>query len=128
MTFSLIRLGKFSIITFSNRFSIPYSSSASSIPIIRMLLHFMLSCSSLTTCSFFLSPFSFSLSIWVFFSALSSSLLIGSSASSKPAFDYFYCVLQLRNCILHFLLALVDSFYFLFHVDTVCSEFILVSL
>ena len=35
-----------------------------------------------------------------------------------------YFVLQFRNCILHFLLALVDNFYFIFHVDIVCSEFI----
>ena len=41
---SLIKLRKFSIISFSNRFSIPYSfSSPSGIPIIWILLHFMLS-------------------------------------------------------------------------------------
>ena len=39
VTFSLIRLGKFSIVTFSNRFSIPCSSSSpSGIPIIWILL------------------------------------------------------------------------------------------
>ena len=81
VTFSLIKLRKFSIITFSIRFSIPYSSSSpSGIPIIRILLHFMFSCISLNPSSFFLSPFSFSSSFCVFFSTLSSSLLIQVSA------------------------------------------------
>ena len=61
VTFSVIKLGKYSIITFSNRFSIPYSSS-SGIPIIQILLHFMLSCSSFNPSSFFLSLLSFSYS------------------------------------------------------------------
>ena len=44
ITFSLINLGKFSVITFSNRFSIPCSSSSPfGIPIICILLCFMLS-------------------------------------------------------------------------------------
>ena len=77
VTFSLIRLGKFSIITFSNRFSIPFSSSSPSrIPIIWILLCFMLSYISLNPSSFFLSLFSFSCSFWVFYSTLSSSSLI----------------------------------------------------
>uniref|UniRef100_K9IHF4 Uncharacterized protein n=1 Tax=Desmodus rotundus TaxID=9430 RepID=K9IHF4_DESRO len=59
VTFSLIKLGKFSVITFSNRFSIPCSSSSpSGIPIIRILLCFMLSCSSLDTSLFCLFSFS----------------------------------------------------------------------
>ncbi|KAF6094897.1 hypothetical protein HJG60_011965 [Phyllostomus discolor] len=83
VTFCLIKLGKFSIITCSTRFSIPCSSSSpSGIPIIRILLRFILSCISLNPSSFFLSPFSFSCSFWVFSSTLSSSSLIRSSASS----------------------------------------------
>ena len=51
--FSLMKLGKFSIITFSNRFSIPCSSSSPcGIPIKWILLRFMLSCSSLIFLSF----------------------------------------------------------------------------
>ena len=87
--FSLIKLGKFSIIIFSNRFSIPCSSFPSSIPIIPILFRFMLSCSSLNTSSFFLSHFAFSFffffcSFWVlFFSTLFSSLLIWYYGSSS---------------------------------------------
>ena len=66
VTCPLIKLRKFSIITFSNRFSIP-CSSPSRIPIRPILLRFLLSCSSLTSSPFFLSHFSFSSSFWVFF-------------------------------------------------------------
>ena len=67
---------------FFQRFSVPCSSSSSSgIPIIWILFHFMLSCVSLNASSFFLSLFSFSCSFWVFFSTLSSTLLIHSFAS-----------------------------------------------
>ncbi|KAF6094921.1 hypothetical protein HJG60_011985 [Phyllostomus discolor] len=70
VTFSLIKLGKFSIITFSNRFSITWSSSSpSGIPIIQILLCFILSCTSLNPFSFCLSLFSF-FSLWVLFSIL----------------------------------------------------------
>ncbi|KAF6084316.1 hypothetical protein HJG60_008592 [Phyllostomus discolor] len=83
VTFFLIKLGKFSLITFSNRFSIPCSSfSPSGIPIIQILLCFILSCISLSPSSLFLSFFSFSWSFSVFFPTLSSSSLIRSSASS----------------------------------------------
>ena len=82
VTFSPLRLGKFSITTFSNSFSIHRSSfSPSGIPSIRILLRFMLLFISLIPSSFFLSLFSFSCSFWVFFSTLSSSSLIQSSAS-----------------------------------------------
>ena len=83
LTFSLIKLGKFSIITFSNTFYIPWSSSPTGIPCIMILLCFMLSCISLNPSSFFLNLFSFSYSFWVFFSTLSSSLPIQFSASSS---------------------------------------------
>ena len=128
VTFSLIRLGKFSIITFSNRFSIPCSSSSpSGIPIMWILLRFMLSCTSLNPSSFFLSLFLFlALSRCLFYFVLQCPDPI--LCLIKSAFDSFYCVLQFRNCILHFLLSPVDSLYFLFHVDIVCNEFIVVSL
>ncbi|KAF6099747.1 hypothetical protein HJG60_011485 [Phyllostomus discolor] len=75
VTLSLIKLGKYSIITFSSRFSIPCSSSTSGTPIIWILLCFMLSCSSLNTSLFFLSLFFFSCSFseGFFFSTLPSS-------------------------------------------------------
>ena len=51
-------LGTFTVTIFSYRCSIPYSfSSPSIIPIIRMLLCFMLSCSCLKLYSYFLSLF-----------------------------------------------------------------------
>ncbi|KAF6086349.1 hypothetical protein HJG60_008514 [Phyllostomus discolor] len=82
VTCSLIKLGKFSFISFSTRFSIPCSSSSpSGIPVVRILLCFILSCISLNPSLFFLSLFSFSCSFWMLFSALSSSSLIRSSAS-----------------------------------------------
>ena len=79
----LIKLGKFSIITFSKKFSITCCSSPSGIPIIWILLCFVLSCITLNPSSFFLSFFSFSCSFWVPFSTLSSSSLNQSSASSS---------------------------------------------
>ena len=63
--FSPLQLGKFSVIIFSNRVSIPYYfSSPSGIPDL-MLLHFMLSCHSLKL-SYVFSLFSCSLFTWVF--------------------------------------------------------------
>ena len=69
MNFSLIKLRKFSIITFSNRFYIPCSSSCpSGIPIIWILLFFMLPWTSFNSFSFFLSLFFlFLLFLGVFF-------------------------------------------------------------
>ncbi|KAF6109605.1 hypothetical protein HJG60_010858 [Phyllostomus discolor] len=128
VTFSLIKLGMFSVITFSNRFSIPFcSSSPSGISIIWILLCFILSCISLNPFSFFLSLFFFLLFLGVFFYFVIQ-LADPIFCFIDPAFDSFYCVLQFRNCILRFLLALLDTFYFFFHADTVCSESIIVSL
>ena len=81
VTFFLINIGKFSIITFSNRFPIPCSSSSSDIPVIWILFRFMFSSSSLNSSSFFLSLF-FLCSLRVFFP---------------------YVVLQLADSILSFI-------------------------
>ena len=59
VTFSLIKLGKFSNIPFSNRLYIPCSSSLSGIPVIWVVLHFVFSYSSFNLSSFFLSFFPF---------------------------------------------------------------------
>ena len=124
--FSLIKLGKFAIITFSNWFSIPCSFSyPSDISIIHILLHLMLSCSSLHLFSLSESFFFFLLFLGVlFYLVIQFTDLI--PCFVKPA--SFQCVFQFRNAILHYLLALVVSFYLLFLVDKVCSEFIIVSL
>ena len=81
VTFSPIKLGKFSMISFSNRFSILCSSS-SGIPIIQILLHFILSCSSFNPSLFFLSLFF----LFLFFLGV-----------------FFYHVLQLTDSILCFM-------------------------
>ena len=74
-------LGTFLAIISSNIFSVPFSLSPSGTPIIRILVHLMLSQSSLILCSFLFNPFSLFCFISVIFSGLSSALLIPSSAS-----------------------------------------------
>ena len=125
VTFSLIQLGKFSIITFSSTFSIPCSSSSPlGIPLIQISLCFMLSYSSLTTCSFLLSLFSFSCSFWVFSFTLSCNLLIRSSALSTllviPSSVLFY----FWDFIVHFFLDFVFRFSFFFHTVVGLTQFL----
>ena len=120
VTFSLIKLGKCSITTFSNRFSIPCcSSSPSGILILWILLCFMCSKTPLTPLCSFTVFFCF-VAVWVFFSTVSSSLLIQSSISCNLFLFPF--------CVLHFLLALTDNFYVLFHSGLVHSKFLAASL
>ena len=85
VSISSTRLGKFSIIIFSHRFSISHSlSSPSSIPMIRMSIHLRLSQMLLTLSSSFLNYFYFCCSDWVFSASLSFNSLICSSASCPP--------------------------------------------
>ncbi|KAF6125242.1 hypothetical protein HJG60_009762 [Phyllostomus discolor] len=129
VTFSLIKLGKFSFITCSTRFSIPCSSSSpSGVPIIWILLRFILSCISLNPSLCFLSLFF----LFLFFLGVLFYFVLQFDypifCFINLAFHSFYCVLQFRNCILHFLLTFIESFYFLFHIYIVCSEIDVVSL
>ncbi|KAF6099764.1 hypothetical protein HJG60_011502 [Phyllostomus discolor] len=81
VTFSLIKLRKFSIIIFETDFCL-FSFSPPGIPIIWILLCFMLSYSSFNSSLFFYEVFFFC-SVWEFFSTLSSSFLIQTSPSSN---------------------------------------------
>ena len=66
MYVSFLRLGKFLAILFSNKFSVPLSlSTPSGTPIIQMLVHLLLSQSSLRLLSFCLILCSFIFSAWV---------------------------------------------------------------
>ena len=83
MTFSLIKLRKFSVIIFSNRFSMPCSpSSPSGNPMIWVLSHFRLCCNSLKPSSSFL--------VFFHFVALSGNFLL-----SCPPGHWFDPLLQL---------------------------------
>ena len=80
--FPLNKLRKFSVIIFSNIFSFPCSIyPPPGIPMMKMFLCFMFSWSPLKLSSYFFSHFSFSYSIWVFLSHLSSNSLFESPAS-----------------------------------------------
>ena len=130
VTFSLIKLGKFSIITFSSRFSI--------VALLLLLVFLLYGYCYVSCCPAFpLIPLH---SFWASFPFLALSwcffLPCPPAHWSHPLLHsvYFWFLLlcsliqKLYPCILHFLLAPVDSFYFLFHVDVVCSEFSVVSL
>ncbi|KAF6384984.1 hypothetical protein mRhiFer1_008837 [Rhinolophus ferrumequinum] len=98
MLVSFIRLGKVSDIITSNMFSIPcFLSSPSSIPMMHMVLHLMLSQRSLKPSSLFFILFSFCCSVWVIAANLSSKSLIRSSASSNllviPSSEFFISVI-----------------------------------
>ena len=125
--FSLSWFRKFSVIIFSKRVSIPCSfSSSSGIPMIQMFLCFMLFWSSLKLSSYFFSLYSCSCCAWVFLSTLFTSSLIWFCASPSQLVIPFSVFFYFIYCILHFFLAFVFSFYFLFHAIVVPTQLLLV--
>ena len=121
VTFSLIKLGKFSIISFQTGFhsflllfSFWYHYHMNIITF-HVVLH------SLNPSLYFLSLFFLFLMFLGIFFYLALQLVDMILYFIQPAFDSFYCVLQLRNCILS-LLALVDCFYVLFHADVILGN------
>ena len=115
VTFSFIKLGKFSIVPFSNRFL----SLALLLLLLVSLLYGYYYISCFTTVPFTLLHLSESLflflSFWVFFSTLSSSLLIQSSASSNllliPYTVFFNS--EIVFCISSWLLLVVSMSFFM---------------